>query len=217
MKDSDIHKVIEILEEEIKQWIEPIIGVVARQKDPFKVLIATLLSLRTKDETTREASFRLFEHAADPGQMLKSGADKISKLIYPVGFYRNKANSIIDISRDILEKYKGIVPDDVDELVKLKGVGRKTANLVVTLAYNKPGICVDIHVHRICNRLGYINTKTPDKSEVALRNKLPKRHWIRINDLLVTFGQNLCRPVSPFCGKCRLTEFCARIGVGQSR
>ncbi len=217
MKNSDIHIIIELLENDIKQWQEPVVGEVAHENDPFKVLIATILSLRTKDETTRVAALKLFEHAETPDKMLVLGKDKVARLIYPVGFYSNKAATIMNICRTLLEKYGGTVPDDIDELLKLKGVGRKTANLVVTLAYNKPGICVDIHVHRISNRLGYVNTKTPDETEYALRKKLPQKYWIRYNDLLVTFGQNLCRPVSPFCSKCSLLPYCDRREVKQSR
>jgi len=217
MNDNDIHRVIALLEEAIPQWEEPIVGVVARKRDPFRVLIATILSLRTKDETTRTASARLFEQATTPRQMLDLGEEAIAELIYPVGFYRNKAKTVVEISGTILEKYDGRVPDEIDELLKLRGVGRKTANLVVTLGYNKPGICVDIHVHRISNRLGYVSTKTPDETEFALREKLPREYWIRYNDLLVTFGQNLCRPVSPFCSRCPIASFCMRVGVDQSR
>lgn len=217
MKDQDIHIVIDLLEEAIPQWVEPVIGLVARERDPYQMLIATILSLRTKDEATRKASFQLFEQADNPKDMVSLGEDKVAELIYPVGFYRNKAKTVINVSRTLIDTYGGSVPDEIDELLKLKGVGRKTANLVVTLGFNKPGICVDIHVHRISNRLGYVNTKTPDETEFALRDKLPKKYWIRYNDLLVTYGQNLCRPVSPFCSRCTIEKYCSRIGVDQSR
>jgi len=217
MKDNDIHRVVEILEETVKRWKEPVVGVVARQRDPFKVLVATLLSLRTKDETTREAAQRLFARADSPAGMIELGEDAIATLIYPVGFYRNKARTIAETAGEILTKYHGSVPDTVDELLKLKGVGRKTANLVVTLAYNKPGICVDVHVHRIANRLGYIHTKNPGQTETALREKLPEKYWIRLNDILVTFGQNLCKPVSPFCSRCPVRTYCSRAGIDRCR
>ncbi|MFC1562212.1 endonuclease III domain-containing protein [candidate division KSB1 bacterium] len=217
MQNGHIHIVIELLEKAIGSWREPVVGEVARERDPFKVLIATVLSLRTKDETTREASRRLFEKAGTPQQMLDLGENAIAGLIYPVGFYRNKAKTIVKICGDLLERYYGTVPDTIDELLTFGGVGRKTANLVVTLGYNKPGICVDIHVHRISNRLGYVQTKTPDETEFALREKLPVQYWNRFNDLLVPYGQNLCKPVSPFCSRCTISDYCDRAGVDRSR
>jgi endonuclease-3 len=148
---------------------------------------------------------------------LKLPLKKLERLIYPVGFYRTKAKSIHQICRRLIDEYDGAVPDSIDELITLPGVGRKTANLVVTIGYGKPGICVDIHVHRISNRWGYINTKTPEESERALKRKLPKQYWIIYNDLLVPYGQNLCLPVSPFCSRCKLTDLCDRVGVTRSR
>jgi endonuclease-3 len=145
--------------------------------------------------------------------MLRLSAKKIEKAIFPVGFYRVKAQTIREICRTLIDKYSGKVPDDIDELLKLKGVGRKTANLVVTLGYRKPGICVDTHVHRISNRWGYVGTKNPEKTEFALRAKLPKRYWIEYNDLLVSFGQHLCRPISPVCSQCPVRRYCDRVGV----
>jgi endonuclease-3 len=148
---------------------------------------------------------------------LQHTASEIEQVIYPVGFYREKARNILDICRELIKRYGGIVPSEIDKLVQLKGVGRKTANLVVILGFGKPGICVDTHVHRITNRWGYVKTKTPDQTEEALRKKLPSKYWLVINDYLVTYGQNLCRPVSPFCSHCRLVSFCNRIGVDRSR
>lgn len=219
MRQDQIHAAIRIVKREIRQWQEPIVGVVAREsnRDPFRILISCLLSLRTKDKTTSEASERLFALAHTPVALLKLPIKTIEQAIYPVGFYRTKAKSIHQICRRLLEVYDGVVPDSIDELVTLSGVGRKTANLVVTVGYGKPGICVDIHVHRISNRWGYIKTKTPEKTEEALRHKLPKQYWITFNDLLVPYGQNLCQPVSPFCSKCKLTELCDRVGVTRSR
>ena len=217
MNTNHIYKAIPILEETITRWKEPVVGVVARKKDPYRILIATILSLRTKDETTRIASDKLFNRADTPEDMIRLPVDEIAELIYPVGFYRNKAKTIVEVSQVLFDEYNGIVPDDVDELMKFKGVGRKTANLVVTLGYNKPGICVDIHVHRISNRLGYVSTKSPDETEFALRKKLPKEYWIRLNDLLVPYGQNLCKPVSPYCSECPIYDYCKRIGVDRSR
>ncbi|HEV8242628.1 MAG TPA: endonuclease III [Nitrospirales bacterium] len=218
MKDQSIDACIRILKREIRRWKEPVVGVVAKAScDPFQILISTVLSLRTKDQTTAEASTRLFRLATTPRSMLAVPRRTIERAIYPVGFYRTKARHIHDICRDLLARYGGQVPDEIDELLTLKGVGRKTANLVVTLGFRKPGICVDIHVHRISNRLGYIRTKSPAQSEEALRRKLPRRHWIVYNDLLVPFGQNLCTPVSPRCSECKLTSYCERVGVVKSR
>ena len=219
MRQDQITAALRIVKREIRQWEEPVLGVVAREsnRDPFRILISCLLSLRTKDKTTREASARLFELAHHPVTMLTLPLRKIERAIYPVGFYRTKAKSIRTICRRLLDVYGGRVPDSIEELVTLSGVGRKTANLVMTVGYGKPGICVDIHVHRISNRWGYVRTKTPEETEQALRRKLPTQHWITFNDLLVPYGQNLCQPVSPFCSKCKLIEYCDRVGVKKSR
>lgn len=214
MKDSNIHDIIRILQKEVRKWETPAVTKVAEKtRDPFKVLISCILSLRTKDSTTAEASRRLFSLADTPDEMLKIPVEKIEQAIFPVGFYRTKAKNIIEICKALKESYNSIVPDSIDELLKLKGVGRKTANLVVTVGYDKDGICVDTHVHRISNRWGYINTKTPEKSEEALRKKLPKKYWKIYNDLLVTFGQNLCKPISPICSQCMIAVYCDRKGV----
>ncbi len=218
MKADDIHKIVKILAKETPKWDVPIVTLVAEStNDPFRVLISTVLSLRTKDETTSAASRKLFKLADNPSDMLKLSEKEIIKAIYPVGFYKTKAKNIKSICRDLISKYDSKVPDDIDELLMLNGVGRKTANLVVTLGYNKPGVCVDTHVHRISNRLGYIKTKTPDKTETALRKKLPEKYWIDYNSLLVSFGQHLCRPISPFCSRCPVIKFCDRVGVLKSR
>jgi len=218
MRAEDIHPAIRILRKEILQWQEPILGVVAKEsRDPFRVLVACVLSLRTKDKTTADASRRLFALAHTPRTMLKLPLHRIEKAIYPVGFYRNKARQIKDICRRLLSDYQGQVPDSIEELLTLNGVGRKTANLTVTVGFNKPGICVDIHVHRISNRWGYVKTKTPEETEEALRRKLPEPYWITYNDLLVPYGQNLCQPVSPWCSKCKLIKYCDRVGVTRSR
>jgi len=218
MRDKQIHAAVKIIKKTIQQWEEPAVGVVARKShDPFCILIACLLSLRTKDETTAEASYRLFELANNPNRMLKLPLNQVEKAIYPVGFYKTKARQIHAICQTLLKDFGGVVPSTIDELLTLKGVGRKTANLVVTVGYNKPGICVDTHVHRISNRWGYIETKTPEESEQALRKKLPKKYWIQFNDWLVPYGQHLCRPISPFCTQCPINEFCNRVGVTTSR
>ena len=207
-----------ILRREVPKWDTPIVTLMAETyRSPFRVLISCILSLRTQDATTAKASQRLFAAADSPPAMVKLSAKKIEKLIYPVGFYKTKAKNILDICRTILARYQGKVPDEIDELLKLKGVGRKTANLVVTLGYQKPGICVDTHVHRISNRWGYVKTKTPEKTEFALRDKLPKQYWIEYNDLLVSFGQHLCRPISPMCSQCPLRKYCRQIGVAVRR
>ena len=214
MRDGDIDQVVKILKKEIKQWKVPIVGKIAEEtRDPFQILISCMLSLRTQDGTTAAASKRLFDVAKSPQQIKKLPVKRIEKLIYPVGFYRVKAKNVKEVSRQLIEHYDSKVPDDIDELVKLPGVGRKTANLVVTIGYDKFGICVDTHVHRITNRWGYVETATPDKTEVALRVKLPRKHWKVINDLLVTYGQNLCRPLGPRCGECQIVSYCERVGL----
>ena len=218
MKDRDIHACMRLLKQELRRWREPVVGVVAKAScDPFQILIATVLSLRTRDQTTAEASERLFRLATTPKAMSRFPARRIERAIYPVGFYRTKARQIREICRDLLDRYGGRVPDDIAELLTLKGVGRKTANLVVTLGFGKPGICVDSHVHRISKRWGYIRTRSPAESEEALRAKLPKKYWIVYNDLLVPFGQNICTPISPKCSECKLTRYCSRVGVTVSR
>ncbi len=218
MKDAEIHEAVAILREAINQWQTPAVTIVSqREGDPFKVLISCILSLRTQDKTTAAASARLFALADTPAAMLDLPEETIAQAIYPVGFYRTKAGTIREICAALLAGYEGRVPDDLDELLKLKGVGRKTANLVVTLGFGVPGICVDTHVHRICNRWGYVRTRNPAETEFALRAKLPSEYWLVINDLLVTFGQNQCVPVSPRCSTCPLFHLCDRVGVAKSR
>lgn len=219
MRQDQIHAAIRIVKREIRQWQEPVVGVVARtsDRDPFRILISCLLSLRTKDKTTSEASARLFSLAHTPSGLLALPLKRIEGAIYPVGFYRTKAKAIHAICRRLLDVYGGKVPESIDELLTLPGVGRKTANLVVTVGYNKLGICVDIHVHRISNRWGYVKTQTPEETERALRDRLPARYWITYNDLLVPYGQNICVPVSPFCSRCKLADMCDRVGVTRSR
>ncbi len=214
---DQIDKIITILKRENKKYIEPIVTTVSKSKSPFKVLISCLLSLRTKDKVTAEASNRLFKLASSPQQMLTMSTKDIEKAIYPVGFYKTKSKRIKEICKTLLNNYGGTAPDEIDELLKLKGVGRKTANLVVTLGYGKLGICVDTHVHRISNRLGLIKTKTPEQTEFSLRKKLPRKYWIIYNDLLVAHGQNICTPISPWCSKCKIFKYCKRVGVKKFR
>ena len=218
LRNHEIHSAVRILRREVPNWDTPIVTLMAETyESPFRVLISCILSLRTQDATTAKASHRLFAVADSPQATLKLTAKEIETLIYPVGFYKTKAKNILDICRTLINQYNGNVPDEIDELLKLKGVGRKTANLVVTLGYKKPGICVDTHVHRISNRWGYVKTKTPEKTEVALRAKLPTQYWIEYNDLLVSFGQHLCRPISPLCSACPVKKFCRRVGVTARR
>lgn len=187
------------------------------ERDPFRILIACLLSLRTKDETTGPAAERLFALADTPEAMLRVARRQIEHAIYPVGFYRTKARVIHAVCRQLIERFKSEVPANLETLLTLPGVGRKTANLVATMGFGLPGICVDTHVHRISNRLGFVRTKTAEQTEWALRAKLPKRHWIELNDLLVAFGQNVCQPISPKCSICPVRRACHRIGVTRSR
>ncbi len=212
-----IDDIVTILKRENKKYIVPIVTIVSMTKSPFMVLISCILSLRTKDKVTAEASNRLFKLADNPQKMLGLSIKNIEKAIYPVGFYKTKAKRIKEICRVLLDDYEGVVPNEIDELLKLNGVGRKTANLTVTLGYGKLGICVDTHVHRISNRLGLVKTKTPEQTEFALRKKLPQKHWLFYNDLLVTYGQNLCVPISPWCSKCKIFKYCKRVGVKKSR
>ena len=213
----EIKKVLNIINKENKKFIEPAVTTISRKRTPFHVLISCILSLRTKDQTTRDASNRLFAVADSPEEIIRIPDRQLEKLIYPVGFYRVKSKNIKKICKELIKNYNGMVPDEIDELLKLDGVGRKTANLVVTLGYKKPGICVDTHVHRITNRWGYVKTKNPHETEFALRKKLPKKYWLIINDLLVTYGQNICVPISPKCSICSVASYCQKIGVTKHR
>jgi endonuclease III len=215
---ATISKVLRILRKAAPGWNAPVLTLMAAERrDPFLTLIGCILSLRTKDETTAVAAPRLFARADTPHAMLELGADEIATLIYPVGFYRTKARVVLQICRDLLERFDAKVPDDIDLLLTLKGVGRKTANLVVTEAFGKPGICVDTHVHRISNRWGLVKSATPEKTEARLREVLPRRHWLEYNAILVAFGQTICQPLSPWCSRCPVPHFCPRIGVSRSR
>jgi len=218
MKNEEIHAAIRILRRAARAWRTPYVTELSqRARDPFRVLISTMLSLRTKDAVTAEASQRLYALADTPRALLRLTPRQIEKTIYPVGFYRTKARNILQVCRELIDRFDGAVPADLDELVKLPGVGRKTANLVVTLGYGKPGICVDTHVHRITNRWGYVRTKTPEQTEMALRANLPRAYWIEINDELVALGQNICHPTSPKCSLCPVRAYCDRVGVTRSR
>lgn len=215
MKRSDIHRVYDLLEAAYQNMEEPSVTKISKQtkNDPFRVLVSCLISLRTKDEVTLESSERLFKIADTPEKMLTLSEEEIGKLIYPAGFYKTKSVTIKNICRILVDEYGSKVPDEIDELVKLKGVGRKTANLVIVEGYCRPAVCVDTHVHRIFNRLGYVKTKNPDKTEIELRKHLPKEYWIRINEILVAYGRAVCRPVSPICSSCTLESLCDKVDV----
>jgi len=197
----------------------PIITRISRGEtsDPFVVLVGTLLSLRTKDETTEKVMETLIPRAATPRALLAIPDGELERMIYPVGFYRNKARVLKEVARTIIDRYGGRVPDTIEELLSMRGIGRKTANLVVTEGYGKPGICVDTHVHRISNRLGIVSTKNPHATEDALRRVLPGQYWIVYNSLLVTFGKRICTPLSPRCSECPIENLCPREGVARSR
>lgn len=213
----DIEKIVLILTERYHNNTSALMDVSNNAKDPFLVLISCILSLRTKDAVTAEATKRLFARAKTPAEMLKLTKEEIEVLIYPVGFYHRKTEQILEICRVLIERYDSRVPDELEELLKFKGVGRKTANIVVTMGYNKLGVAVDTHVHRISNRLGLVATKTPHQTEFALRDLLPEKYWIIFNDLLVMHGQNICTPISPKCSICPIAEYCKRVGVARFR
>jgi endonuclease-3 len=205
-----VGNVVRLLEE-AKQPQSDFVKLMDSFKNPYLVLIACILSLRTNDKTTYPATLRMLELAKTPQEMMGVKEEDLANAIYPVGFYKNKAGQIIELSKLIVEKYNGEVPNSIDELCKFRGVGRKTANLVMTLGFGEPAICVDVHVHRIFNRLGYIKTKNPEETEFVLRDKLPLEYWIPINTLLVTHGQNICKPIKPMCEKCPVVNYCDKL------
>ncbi len=209
----DIDWFLETVASTVREKQVPVVDLIAVQtQDPFKILVATILSARTKDETTAKASARLFKFAPDSKALAALSEEKISELIYPVGFYKTKAKHLAQLS-ERLDKFGGKVPDTIEELITLPGVGRKTANLVVSVAFQKPGICVDTHVHRIMNIWRYVATDNPLQTEMALRMKLPKIHWIGVNSILVAFGQSICKPIRPCCDICPLEKKCPKHGV----
>ncbi|MDM7995919.1 MAG: endonuclease III [Acidobacteriota bacterium] len=214
-----LNKTLSILRKEIPKWKLPAVGVIADQAidRPFETLVSTILSLRTKDAVTEAASHRLLSRAPTPQILASLPIAEIERLIFPVGFYHTKAKHLVEMSRILLEDYGGRVPRSMEELLKLPGVGRKTANLVITIGFGDYGICVDTHVHRISNLWGLVQTRTPNETEFALRKILPRRHWKTYNDILVTFGQNLCVPVSPWCSRCPVAVYCPRVGLQRSR
>ena len=212
-----VKEIIETLKKEKGKFKKTAISEIQETKDPFRVLISCLLSLRTKDNVTLKASKKLFSVAKTPEELLKLSTKKIEELIYPVGFYRVKAKRIKEISKILIEQFGGKVPDSLDELLTLPGVGRKTANIVITQGFNKYGIAVDTHVHRVSNRLGLVKTKTPEETEIELRKIIPKKYWIEFNDLFVSFGQNICTPISPKCSICPINKYCNKVGVKTHR
>lgn len=216
-KIFDIGRTLTQVKKAVRGFRTPSVSVIGRNQNAFAVLVSCIISLRTRDEVTEPASRCLFKLAKNPQELLKLSNAKIEKAIYPAAFFRNKTQSLKELCKVLVDEYGGEVPDTLEELLKLKGVGRKTANLTLILGHDKPGICVDIHVHRISNRWGYVKTKSPDETEKVLRDILPKRYWKGYNDLLVTFGQNICKPVSPFCGSCILSESCPQEGVTTMR
>jgi endonuclease-3 len=209
---------LDILALEYPKWNAPIVTLIATQsRDPFLVLISTILSLRTKDETTAKASERLFALAKTPFAMISLPEETIARTIYPVGFYRDKAKRILEICARLIDEFGGKVPADLDILTSFKGVGRKTANLVLSLGFDMPAVCVDTHVHRISNILGFAKTKTPEQTEQTIRKKIPEARWSGINDLLVAFGQTICKSVSPICSRCPIVSLCEKNGVTKHR
>ena len=219
MKDIfDFPEINNILNEAYKKNNAPSVTLISSiKKTPYHILISTLISLRTKDQVTLEASMRLFEKADSIEELHKLPEEEIAKLIYPCGFYKTKAARMKEICKIIIENNNANIPDEIDDLIKLPGVGRKTANLVVILGFNKPGICVDTHVHRISNRIGWVKTKTPEETEFSLRKLLPLEYWCTINDYFVSYGQTVCTPLSPHCSICNLNNICQKNGVEKSR
>lgn len=205
----DIDKVVEILQQ-AEQPRSDFVQLMETFHNPYLVLIGCILSLRTNDKTTYPATLRMLELAKTPEDMMKVNVEDLENAIYPVGFYKNKAKQIIELSKEIVEKLDGKVPDTIEDLIKFNGVGRKTANLVLAKGFRIPAICVDVHVHRIFNRLGYVKTKTPEETEFALREKLPQKYWLDINTLMVTHGQNVCKPINPKCDICPIKKYCAK-------
>ena len=205
---NDVAKVIDIVEKYVKRFREPIVTKVSRERDPYKVLVSCILSLRTRDETTARITEMLFEKAQTPEEMASLSERDIEKIIRPVNYYKGKARNIRKISEMLVSKYNSKVPDSLEELLRLPGVGRKTANIVVVFGFDKYGMPIDTHCHRIPNRLGWVSTRTPEQTETELRKLIPKSHWKKFNDVFVTFGQNVCKPIRPLCWQCPVINYC---------
>jgi endonuclease-3 len=201
----------------LEQRTPPAMVKIGQKADPFRILVGCLISARTRDEVTEAACSRLFQRIKDPKGLLKLTLRQLEKEIYPVAFYRNKAKALKSLSSDLMDRFDGKVPETLEELLTLQGVGRKTANLTLILAFDGMGICVDTHVHRIANRWGYVETATPEQTETALRKKLPQKYWKRVNEWLVGFGQTVCKPISPLCSQCPVDKHCPRLGVDKYR
>lgn len=217
-KKVDIDAIYKILKKEVVNYNVPVVDLIQIQtNDPAKILIATILSARTKDQTTVQACRKLFTKIKKIDDLEHLSIKEIEQLIYPVGFYHTKAKHLKELPKVLREEFAGKIPETVEELIKLPGVGRKTANLVVAVGFKKPGMCVDTHVHKITNRLGYVKTRNPFETEMALRKKLPLKYWEKINSMLVAFGQNTCTPISPWCSRCPIIDYCNRVGVESSR
>ncbi len=218
MLQKQLREAMAILQRDVPTWDVPVVSLIAQEShDPYRVLISTLLSLRTLDQTTGPAAQRLFALADTPAAMVGLDRQTVERVIYPVGFYRNKAGQILEISQRLLDHFDGRVPDDLDVLLTFNGVGRKTANLVLAEGYGIPALCVDTHVHRISNRWGYIKTKDPFDTEMTLRKKLPSEYWLVYNPCLVALGQHRCKPTSPMCSQCPVAHVCQRVGVQRQR
>ncbi len=218
MTQKDFPAAWKLLKRQTRQFNIPWIDSDSKaRRDPFRVLVSCIISLRTQDRVTETSSRRLFEVAGTPQDMIKLTADRISELIYPAGFYKTKAERILEICRELVDRHNSLVPDSIEDLLKFKGVGRKTANLVITAGFNKPGICVDTHVHRIPNRWGLIDTANPKATEEVLRSLIPIKIWKDLNRYLVAFGQNLCKPLSPLCSRCAILQYCDKKGVKRFR
>lgn len=214
MEEKNIGKVVQLIKD-AKQPLSEFGKLMEDFHDPYLVLIACILSLRTNDNTTYPATLRMLKLGRTPKDFANCDVKELEKAIYPVGFYANKAKQIVELSKELVEKYDSKVPNSIEELCKFNGVGRKTANLTIAKGFNEPAICVDVHVHRIFNRMGYLKTKTPDETEMVLREKLPQKYWIDINTLLVTHGRNICKPIKPLCSKCPIEKFCDKNNISK--
>ena len=214
MTNKDIDAVMEQLGIHFHNVQTPVVDLIqAQTQQPFKVLVATILSARTKDETTSKVVDELFQVVHNVDDLDSISSEELHRIIYQVGFHNTKTKHLKELPKVLKEEFDGVVPSEIDELLRLPGVGRKTANLVRAVAFSLPAICVDVHVHRICNRWGYVKTKNPLETEMALRKILPAKHWLNINSYVVAFGQNLCKPRKPMCDVCPIYQYCERVGV----
>ena len=216
-KRKNISTVMEILIKEFSKKRKPTVRKISQKRDPFKVLISCLLSLRTRDENTALAASRLFHYVKKPEDLVKMPLKKIENLIYPSGFYKKKARTLREVALTLIKKFKGKVPNTKKELLSIKGIGQKTANIVLSFAYKKAVLPIDTHCHRIPNRLGWVKTAKPEQTEKELEKILPKKYWREFNTVMILFGRTICLPLSPLCSKCPIRKYCKRIGVKKSR